>query len=42
MLLFDIRSTHYSVGLGSSRQDFMETQEGVEHSLLLRRSVVYV
>ena len=24
MILFDIRSTHYSVGLGSSRQDFME------------------
>lgn len=24
MTLFDIRSTHYSVGLGSSRQDFME------------------
>jgi hypothetical protein len=24
MILLDIRSTHYSAGLGSSREDFME------------------
>jgi len=34
VILFSIRNANYSLGLGSSRQDFMEI-EGVEHHLLL-------